>query len=209
MDERWESQAEWKRREGGREEAKEGSGKEEGSEGEAAVPHSNAHAHTRAGTPSPLNSPASAAPSPICIAADTSVSLCPSLPAAVSPPTPGWCSMGPACAWGAHWAFLGRGTLTRARTHTHTRPRPRTRPRAPAHSPPAHTHAAAPMCSTRGFTCNVSIVQMVVAARGSGPGHRCPASLLGERLTPSPTPQKKSERALPFHPKKKKKKKSG
>ncbi|CAI9166292.1 unnamed protein product [Rangifer tarandus platyrhynchus] len=43
------------------------------------------------------------------------------------------------------------------------------------------------MCSALGFTCNVSIGRMV-AARGSGPGHRCPASLLGKggkRLNPS------------------------
>lgn len=45
MDERWESQPEWKRRAGGREGAQEGSGKEGGREGEAA-PHSDTHSHT-------------------------------------------------------------------------------------------------------------------------------------------------------------------
>lgn len=53
------------------------------------------------------------------------------------------------------------------------------------------------MCSTRGFTCNVSIVLMV-APRGSGPGHRCPASLLSERFTPSPSPPPKKDHREPY-----------
>ena len=167
-------------------------------EGEAA-PCSNTHSHTHAETQAPLNSPATAAPSPICSAADMSVSPSPSPPAAAPPPTPGSCSVGSDCAPGAHWAFLGRGTLTRARAHTHTHththtPPARTRPRA-------HTHAAAAlMCSARGFTCNVSIGRMV-AARGSGPGpgHRCPASLLGKGTKPR---NKGPESALPLYPEK-------
>lgn len=91
------------------------------------------HARARTRTPSPLNSPASAAPSPICNAADTSGSLSSSPPAAELPPTPGSCSMGSDCAPAAHWAFLGWGTLTRA----YTRPR---RARAPART---HTHPRA------------------------------------------------------------------
>lgn len=143
--------------------------------------HIATHPHTDAGTQSPLNSPASAAPSPICIAADMSVSLSPSPPAAAPPPTPGLCSMGSDCARGAHWAFLGRGTLTRA----HTRPR---RARAPAHAltlTPAHTH---PRAHSRRRRADVQCTGLhlqrgegwstgrMVAARGSGPGHRCPDS---------------------------------
>lgn len=156
--------------------------------------HIATHPHTDAGTQSPLNSPASAAPSPICIAADMSVSLSPSPPAAAPPPTPGLCSMGSDCARGAHWAFLGRGTLTRA----HTRPR---RARAPAHAltlTPAHTHAAAAlMCSARGFTCNV-----VKDGRLDGWSRRvAPArdtdvqTLLGEGINPPPLPKKRPESA--------------
>lgn len=150
--------------------------------------HIATHMHTHAGTPSPLNSPACAAPSPICIAADTSVSLCPWLPAAVPPPTPGWCWMGSACAWGAHWAFLGRGTLTRAHTHAPGRARA---PRALAHSPPLRPRAHS---RRRADVQHAGLhLQRVDCTDGSGawlrPGAPCPASLLGERFIPSPHPR--------------------
>lgn len=139
------SQPEWKRGKGG-------NGKQGGRQGEE-DPQGSSHSHARARTrtASPLNSPASAAPSPICSAADMSDSLSSSPPAAEPPPTPGLCSIGSDCAPAAHWAFLGRGTLTRAHTHApdaHAPPRVLT-------LTPAHTHAAAAlMCSAPGCTCS-------------------------------------------------------
>lgn len=117
---------------------------------------------------------------------------------------------------GAQWVLIVHGVHTwhflegaHGHTRTHTPP-PRTRPRARTHTrpprtlTPAHTHdAAALMCSARGFTCNVSIGRMV-AARGSRPGHRCPASLLGERINPSKKKRKKKEKKRKKGKKKKK-----
>lgn len=108
--------------------------------------------------------------------------------------------MGSDCARGAHWAFLGRGTLTRA----HTRPR---RARAPARAltlTPAHTH---PRAHSRRRRADVQCTGLhlqrgegwstgrMVAARGSGPGHRCPDSLLGEGINP---PLKKRPEREPY-----------